>query len=116
MLILKDVLPHFNGKKSELADALGISKQAISKWDEDKPIPELQEKKLRYEILPETFGQDAPALSNDETQATNTSWGGRFSEPTDAFVARFTASVDFDKRLAKQYNPPDFTGGKDVFE
>ncbi|MGV3592389.1 MAG: argininosuccinate lyase [Gammaproteobacteria bacterium] len=26
-------------------------------------------------------------------------WGGRFSEPTDAFVERFTASVDFDKRL-----------------
>ena len=26
-------------------------------------------------------------------------WGGRFAEPTDAFVARFTASVGFDKRL-----------------
>ncbi|SMF23750.1 argininosuccinate lyase [Alteromonadaceae bacterium Bs31] len=26
-------------------------------------------------------------------------WGGRFSEATDAFVERFTASVDFDKRL-----------------
>ena len=26
-------------------------------------------------------------------------WGGRFSEPTDDFVARFTASVDVDKRL-----------------
>ena len=26
-------------------------------------------------------------------------WGGRFSEPTDAFVARFTASVDVDARL-----------------
>jgi argininosuccinate lyase len=26
-------------------------------------------------------------------------WGGRFSEPTDAFVERFTASVNFDKRL-----------------
>ena len=29
-------------------------------------------------------------------------WGGRFSEPTDQFVERFTASVDFDKRLYKQ--------------
>ena len=28
-------------------------------------------------------------------------WGGRFSEPTEAFVARFTASVDFDARLGK---------------
>ncbi|MEE8059823.1 MAG: argininosuccinate lyase [Pseudomonadales bacterium] len=26
-------------------------------------------------------------------------WGGRFSEPTDAFVERFTASVTFDQRL-----------------
>ncbi len=32
-------------------------------------------------------------------EKTNQSWGGRFSEPVDAFVARFTASVDFDQRL-----------------
>jgi argininosuccinate lyase len=29
----------------------------------------------------------------------NQSWGGRFNEPVDAFVARFTASVNFDNRL-----------------
>jgi argininosuccinate lyase len=29
-----------------------------------------------------------------------TLWGGRFTESTDAFVQAFTASVDFDKRLA----------------
>ena len=28
-------------------------------------------------------------------------WGGRFAEPTDAFVERFTASVGFDQRLAR---------------
>jgi argininosuccinate lyase len=33
---------------------------------------------------------------------TNQSWGGRFTEATDAFVARFTASVDFDRRLYRQ--------------
>ena len=33
---------------------------------------------------------------------TNQAWGGRFNEPVDAFVARFTASVDFDQRLAQQ--------------
>ena len=27
-------------------------------------------------------------------------WGGRFTEPTDAFVKAFTASVEFDQRLA----------------
>ncbi|WLI72015.1 argininosuccinate lyase [Halomonas alkalicola] len=40
-------------------------------------------------------------MSADSTTAgTNQSGGGRFNEPTDAFVARFTASVDFDQRLA----------------
>lgn len=29
-------------------------------------------------------------------------WGGRFTEATDAFVAEFTASVNFDKRMANQ--------------
>ncbi|MFC3851409.1 argininosuccinate lyase [Salinispirillum marinum] len=35
-------------------------------------------------------------------QHTNVQWGGRFSESTDAFVAAFTASVGFDRRLYKQ--------------
>jgi argininosuccinate lyase len=29
-------------------------------------------------------------------------WGGRFSEATDSFVQRFTASVSFDQRMAEQ--------------
>jgi argininosuccinate lyase len=33
---------------------------------------------------------------------TNTSWGGRFSEKTDAFVEAFTASVGIDQRMYKQ--------------
>ncbi|MCE8005001.1 argininosuccinate lyase [Billgrantia ethanolica] len=40
--------------------------------------------------------------SSPTTPGTNQSWGGRFSEPTDAFVERFTASVGFDQRLALQ--------------
>ena len=43
-----------------------------------------------------------PKSEKDDNQATNQSWGGRFNEPVDAFVARFTASVNFDKRLAQQ--------------
>ena len=30
----------------------------------------------------------------------NQSWGGRFNEKTDNFVAQFTASIDFDHKLA----------------
>tara|TARA_R110002072_G_scaffold136124_2_gene278121 strand:+ start:82940 stop:84367 length:1428 start_codon:yes stop_codon:yes gene_type:complete len=37
---------------------------------------------------------------------SHTLWGGRFSEPTDAFVQRFTASVSFDQRMYNQ----DITG------
>ena len=33
------------------------------------------------------------------SQQSSSMWGGRFSEATDAFVAAFTASVNFDKRL-----------------
>lgn len=35
-------------------------------------------------------------------QQTNQTWGGRFTESTDAFVAAFTASVDFDRRMYRQ--------------
>ncbi len=36
------------------------------------------------------------------TDKTSSMWGGRFSEATDSFVAEFTASVNFDKRMAAQ--------------
>ncbi|WP_029654399.1 argininosuccinate lyase [Marinobacter daepoensis] len=36
---------------------------------------------------------------SDQTSTSEKPWGGRFSEPTDAFVERFTASVGFDQRL-----------------
>ncbi len=41
-------------------------------------------------------------MSKQDQNDTNSSWGGRFSEATDAFVQRFTASVDFDQRLFEQ--------------
>jgi argininosuccinate lyase len=43
-----------------------------------------------------------------DEDSTNTLWGGRFTEPTDAFVQRFTASVAFDRRLADE----DITGSQ----
>ena len=39
-------------------------------------------------------------MSNKKQDSkSNKLWGGRFSEATDAFVERFTASVEFDRRL-----------------
>ncbi len=35
-------------------------------------------------------------------QDTSKLWGGRFTEATDSFVQRFTASVAFDQRMARQ--------------
>jgi argininosuccinate lyase len=37
-----------------------------------------------------------------ETDSKSKLWGGRFTEPTDAFVERFTASESFDRRMAEQ--------------
>ncbi|MCG5547321.1 argininosuccinate lyase [Halorhodospira halochloris] len=39
-------------------------------------------------------------MSKSTSPAGKQLWTGRFSEPTDAFVERFSASVDFDSRLA----------------
>ena len=38
---------------------------------------------------------------SEENNNKSKLWGGRFTEATDAFVQRFTASVEFDKRLYK---------------
>ena len=46
-----------------------------------------------------TSSQSSSAASPHSTSGM---WGGRFSEATDAFVAEFTASVQFDQRFYKQ--------------
>ena len=49
--------------------------------------------------------RDLPSPAKSEQ---NQLWGGRFQEATDAFVARFTASVAFDRRLYRH----DIQGSK----
>ena len=39
-------------------------------------------------------------MSDSKQDKSQTLWGGRFNEPTDAFVQRFTASQAFDRSLA----------------
>lgn len=43
-----------HGAQQRLATALGLSKQAVSDWDEG-PIPERHDLRLRYELKPEAF-------------------------------------------------------------
>lgn len=38
-------------------------------------------------------------MNNSNDSTTNQTWGGRFTESTDAFVEQFNASVNFDQRL-----------------
>jgi argininosuccinate lyase len=48
-----------------------------------------------------TDSRDKKTTSAPKT-AANQAWGGRFDEPVDDFVARFTASVQFDRRLYRE--------------
>lgn len=48
MLTIDDILPHFDGRKSVLAEKLGISRQAVSRWQSGEAIPEKHELKLRH--------------------------------------------------------------------
>lgn len=41
-------------------------------------------------------------MDNQSNKTTNSMWGGRFSEATDAFVEQFNASIGFDKQMYKQ--------------
>ena len=44
--------------------------------------------------------QDNSSHKNAPLDQKTTAWSGRFNEPVNALVKRFTASIDFDKRLA----------------
>jgi argininosuccinate lyase len=50
----------------------------------------------------DTQTADIPQPTAPSAGLTNQAWGGRFDAPTDTFVAEFTASVGFDRRLYAQ--------------
>lgn len=58
MIKLKQLLMVYK-TKTRIAELFGISKQAVSKWAMDAPIPEVYELKLKHEIAPEVFGVGA---------------------------------------------------------
>lgn len=41
--------------KAQLAKALGITRQAIERWPDGKPIPEKQALKIQFVLRPELF-------------------------------------------------------------
>jgi argininosuccinate lyase len=52
--------------------------------------------------LPPQQGKNGIPSTMSNEKDTSKLWGGRFSEATDAFVQRFTASVEFDQRMAAE--------------
>lgn len=44
------------GTQQALADALGISRTAVTMWPDDRPIPKEHQLRLRYELKPDIFG------------------------------------------------------------
>ena len=47
---LSDVMPHFNNSQSELAKALGLSRQAVNVWFKEDKIPLLRAYQIREMI------------------------------------------------------------------
>jgi len=43
------------GSRVALAKALGISKEAVYQWPDDKPIPQERALQIRYILKPESF-------------------------------------------------------------
>ncbi len=55
MEITKEQAIELYGSRVRLAEALGITKAAVSQWADGKPIPEAQALKIRFILKPEQF-------------------------------------------------------------
>lgn len=59
-ILKKDAIAAY-GTQQALADALGISRTAVTMWPADKPIPNEHRMRLQYELKPDVFGELQPA-------------------------------------------------------
>jgi DNA-binding transcriptional regulator YdaS (Cro superfamily) len=57
------------GTQQALADALGISRTAVTMWSDERPIPREHQLRLRYELKPELFGDQATTQPTARTGA-----------------------------------------------
>ena len=58
MITPNQLLPHFDGNKAKLAACLGLTRQAVSLWDVDGPIPEKHELRLKFLLRPDLFDEN----------------------------------------------------------
>lgn len=54
-----DALAQYKNQAA-LAEALGVTRQAVSKYPYGPPLPELWQMKLRFLLKPEVFGVNPP--------------------------------------------------------
>lgn len=59
IIIMKNEALAMFSSQAEMARALGITRSAVSQWPDDRPIPEAQALKLRYQLRPEQFEASA---------------------------------------------------------
>ena len=55
----EEAIQLYEGSCTKLAAALGISKSAVSQWPDDKPVPEKQELRIKYELHPDLYRCDS---------------------------------------------------------
>jgi transcriptional regulator with XRE-family HTH domain len=67
-ILKKDAIEAY-GTQQALADALGISRTAVTMWSNDRPIPKEHQLRLRYELLPDVFGEPAQPASAAKSEA-----------------------------------------------
>lgn len=55
MEIRKETALALFGGVNQLAEALGITTEAVYQWPKERPIPEAQALRIRYQIRPEAW-------------------------------------------------------------
>ena len=68
MITKRKLLDHYKSQVA-IAELFGISKQAVSAWPLDEPIPEAQELRLKYELAPHLFTPSAPESPQNDDEA-----------------------------------------------
>ena len=63
-------------------------------------MPDKRDRNRTRRCRPPSINPATNTMTQNDKDNDDRLWGGRFQEPTDAFVQQFTASVDFDRRLA----------------
>lgn len=89
-----------------LGEALGVSRQAVSKWEGDGGVPELDTliamSRLFGVSLGQLLGVEQPAADTEEPAQTNTTASGVTKEQVEAILRRYTEESRKQSQLSEQ--------------